>query len=169
MSIGMIMAIIVGLGIVSAYYIFQVWLPKKKKTASSQDTSTIELPETIACRVADNITGRVYNASITKEQAAGIVEKHGTLGRQWDRDGEKLYGLNKYSEEGVEWLRPIIIPPNVRHSPVELFGDTQQPEIGIIMTELLKDEEKSLVEQYGKIFMWLAAIGVLLFIWSQSG
>jgi len=146
------------------------WIRHGKKEGSGFKESNEEVEEgDILCRIADNITGRIYNAWITKKQTDEIIEEHKTLGRQWFRDGKRIYGLNRYEVEvGTIKLRPITIPSQITNAPSELHNDMQQPEIVIIMNELLKDEDKPFIEKYGQILWWIAVMGFLAFMWSQS-
>ena len=44
----------------------------------------------ITVRMPDNLTGQIYNTSISDKTALAILKEYGTLGRQWDRDGKKV-------------------------------------------------------------------------------
>ncbi len=166
--------VLVGLcAIFLSYYLFKLY--GKKKGGSNQQekipkvSSDIQYPkEGILCRIADNITGRIYNARITPEQAKDILKEHKTLGRQWDREGIKVYGLNKYeNDKGIISFRPIQTPSAIDTAPSELHNDIKQPWIGMIMSELLK-EDKSFAQKYGQVLWWIAVMGFLLFMWSQA-
>jgi len=148
---------------------FYYW--QKRKGVFTKEEKPVEEKEkgNIPCRIADNITGRIYNESITQSQANVIIKEHKTLGRQWDRDGKKIYGLNKYEDPaGNPCFRPIVVPSQITNAPSELHNDMQQPEIAIIMTELMKDEDKNFAEKYGQMLWWIAIMCFLAFMWSQS-
>jgi len=124
---------------------------------------------TILCRIADNITCAIGDEFITKAQADIIKNEHGNLGRQWFRYGKRVYGLNRYKEEGGGIkLRPITIPSQITNAPSELHNDMQHPELEIIMNDLMKDDGKGFMETYAWIFPWIVALAFLAFIWSQA-
>lgn len=172
MSSTLYIVIIVSLAIVGGLYYWQKRRVSKKETADEPGEEKAETKGDIFCRIADNITARIYNAYITQEQKDKIIKEFKTLGRQWFREGKRVYALNKYEEQiggnMVEKLRPIMIPTQITNAPSELHNDMQQPEIAIIMTELMKDEDKPFIEKYGQILWWIAIMSFLAFMWSQS-
>jgi len=162
--------VLVSIIAIAGYYYWErlnLWFRhiKKEPTETKDEVEEGE----ILCRIADNITARIGNENITQVQADEIIKEHNTLGRQWFRDGKRIYGLNRYeNEKGEIKLRPIIVPSQITNSPSQLHNDMQQPEIAIIMTELMRDEDKPFIQKYGQILWWIAIMGFLAFMWSQS-
>jgi len=167
----MILIAIVGAAVGLLIYYFcqkrQV-APEPEAEATPENKPFDFAKEGTLCRVADNITGRIYDAFITDHQAKEIITTYKTLGRQWYRDNKWVYGINKYEDaEGNIKLKPIITPSQIKHPPSELHYDVKQPEIGIVVRESLK-EDKSFIEEYGHYLWLLLALAFLMFMWTQS-
>ncbi len=125
----------------------------------------------VLVRVYDNKLLRVYNSVISKQAVGDIKTKCGTLGRQWNREGKSLYAINRYQAEDNNWeLRPVLPPSHITYPPTSLHNDLQQPEIGIMFTEMLKadDNDKSFIEKYKHILIWIVGMAFLAFMWSQA-
>ena len=123
----------------------------------------------IPVRMPDSVLGQIYDTDISEHTALTIIKEHGSLGRRWDRDGKKVYGINRYrDDEGIIKLRPIVIQTEIVHSPDELYNDLMQPEIKLAMAQLIKADEKSVGDQIVKYLPWLLALGFLAFLWAFS-
>jgi len=123
----------------------------------------------VPIRLADNISSRIFNSFISEELAKDIITKSGSLGRQWDREGKKLYGLNRYIDvEKNTKLRPIPIPMQISNAPTALHNDLKQPEIAIVVSEMLKSDAKKMSDEFWKHLPWLVALGFLAFLWATA-
>jgi len=168
----MILIAIAGAAVGLLFYYF--YYHKKQVVTESEAEETPEnkpfafAKEGILCRVADNVTGRIYDAFITEQQEKDIIAVHKTLGRQWYRDNKWVYGINKYEDafRNIK-LKPIITPSQIKHPPSELHYDIKQPEVGIVVSESLK-EDKSFIEEYGHYLWLILALAFLMFMWTQS-
>ena len=174
--------ILAGLGIIALLYYWQSGRGKGKDTegvsAGGDVIPANGIPATgkkqakgnIPVRIADNITAMIFNTFISPEAAKEVIGIYGTLGRQWEREGKKIYALNRYKDDkdGQVKLRPIVISSQITNAPAELHYDLQQPEVGIVISEMLKDDDKPFLEKYGKVLWWIAVMGFLAFMWSQS-
>jgi hypothetical protein len=160
-------------------FLYLIYRRQNKKgyeldTDKSEDDSPTDLKSkstkgSFLIRLADNVTGRIYNTYLTKESAKEIKQEYTTLGRQWDRDGKKVFGINRFiNEKGEIKLRPIIIPPRINSAPYSLHNDIQQPEMAIVIAELLKEEGKNFLEKYGQVLWWIAVMAVIAFMWANS-
>ncbi len=164
--------VLIGLLFVFGYYFCrkkQGWFTHKEGEEVSEVKGINIKGGSILCRIADNVEGRIYNAKITKAQAEEIINEHHTLGRQWSRDNEKVYGLNRYQDKkGIIKFKPIIIPQEITNAPSELHFDMQHPGLEMIVTEMLKAEDKPFMEQYGWLLAWVIGMGFLAFLWSTA-
>lgn len=123
----------------------------------------------INVRLADNKTAKIYNTTISEKTALAIFNEYKTLGREWNREGKKLFGLNRFlANDGTWQLKPIIPPNQITNSPNKLFNDIQQPAIGLVVSEMLRDEDKPFLEKYGVVLWWIAVMGFLMFLWANS-
>jgi hypothetical protein len=171
--------------IVSTYYYYEIHkrkghvvtpdiLPQiHMETDISGEAEILNLNENsaggILVRLADNLTAKIYNTFITHEIANLVIKENGTLGRQWSRDNKKLFGLNRYKDvDGNVKLRPIMLPTEINNAPTTLYNDLRQPEIAIVVSELLKSDNKGLGEQLWKYMPWLVALGFLAFLWATA-
>jgi len=159
------LAIIAFVGIVVYYFLRRT---RYAKETSSQQEEHKEKGNT-PVRIADNISGRLYNAAISKETADKIIAEHGTLGRQWYRDNKWVYGINRYlTEEGKESFRPIPIPSLMKNDPSKLHQDIAQPEVGLWVTEFLKADKNPMLDKLWGVLPWLAGILIILFLWANA-
>lgn len=177
--------LLIAAGIVGTYYYYKI--PKKKgQIVTPEIVPQIHMEEGIAgdeailninenstgdilVRLADNLTAKIYNTYITHEIANLVIKEHGTLGRQWNRDNKKLHGLNRYKDnDGNVKLRPVMLPTEINNAPTTLYNDLRQPEIAIVVSELLKSDDKGLGEQLWKYMPWLVALGFLAFLWATA-
>lgn len=169
------------------YFYYQKRPPKKKKqpdkvinidnkTDEIIDVETEEIVEVysetegiISVRMPDSVLGQIYDTEISENTALKIIREFGSLGRRWDRDGKKIYGINRYRDDkGVIKLRPIVVQTEMSHSPEELYNDLMQPEVKLAITEFAKADEKSVGDQIVKYLPWLLALGFLAFLWAFS-
>jgi len=147
--------------------------PELVNVVDNSDIAPYSEPNgSILVRMADNLLARIYNTTISQPTAEKIIKEHGSLGRQWDRDGKKIFGLNRYfikDDKGVDTkkvsLRPIFVPKEISNAPNQLHNDTCQPEIAIIISEMIKSDENKMGEQIMKYLPWLIAAGVVAFFW----
>jgi len=128
--------------------------------------------ESVFCRVADNITATIYNAYVPIAEIADVIKTHGALGRQRNREGKQVYGLNRYQDEDSDRVkyRPIdnFIPKGISHAPTELHNSIKQPEIAIAIKAFLDDDKNKLLDSILKYLPWLVGLAFILFMWSQS-
>ena len=124
---------------------------------------------TIPVRLCDNLLGQIYDTAISDETALAIIKEHGSLGRRWDRYGKKIYGIvRSRGKDEVIKLQPITVQSEISNSPTELFNDLTQPEIKLVISELVKADEKGAWGDVVKYLPWLVALGFLAFLWAFS-
>lgn len=181
---GVLLPIFLGLLFVAIMLVRQVIKSRKDKTPPGLVPASAPLvpdevilhkdvitdkAEIVHARVADNIKGTIYDTEIIKETADKIRAEFGTLGRQWDRYGRKVYALNRFlDDDGEIKLRPIKTPAQITNAPAALHNSLQQPEIGIIVAQMMKDDDKTFIEKYGVVLWWLAVMGFLGFMWANA-
>ncbi len=137
-----------------------------KPTIEDEKVNDLLKRGTVMARIADNITGRIYNTEVTKDTLHKIIQKYGTLGRQWNREGTKIYGFNRFVDEsGAVALQPIIPPSEATNSPTDLYNHMQQPEIPILMD---MREEKSWAQKFGQVLWWVAVMAFIMFLWATN-
>ena len=143
------------------------YLRKRRKRGKVIDFAKI--PDSVNCRIMDNIERRVYNKVLPLKDVVAVI------GRQYFRDTEKTYGL--YRDFATEADKdgefqpvyyPFKVPEKSSNFPAVLYGMMQQSEMGIIMQDWLKADDKSIVEKYGYLLVWIAGMAFLAFLWSQS-
>lgn len=159
--------LIVGILAVVLYFIFtkinQRYPRKRPKGKDEEEGESIEpIYEPIEARVADNILGRIYNTTISAKDVKKIIEKYGTLGRRWNREGKQVYGMVKL-EDGD--YKPIIPPKQISSAPSELHDDMKQPEVEVLMD---MREEKSFFGKYGQLLWWTAVMAFIIFMMTQG-
>jgi len=176
-----IVVLIVSALIVVGFYFYTQKRPIRKKAQPEPevikfDNTTDEIVDVysetdgnIPVRMPDSVLGQIYDTDISEHTALKIIKEHGSLGRRWDRDGKKIYGINRYrDDEGVIRLRPVVVQTEISHSPEELYNDLMQPEVKLAITEFAKADEKSVGDQIVKYLPWLLALGFLAFLWAFS-
>lgn len=172
-----ILIFIAGMG---AYLIYNKWFKKPEPIPETlPDTSPgeepgaetdpvkdyinkMELPDLIPVFILDDQKAMFYDAEITKEEATNILATHKTLGRQFDRDGEKVYYIN-IEKDGKK--RPVPLPKGISNSPTGLYDDMQHPEVAILYDVT---PEGTLMSKYGQLLWWVAVIGFIVMLAIQS-
>jgi len=147
------------LGLAGYYF----WEKRKSKTLQvNKDGKEALGGKPVLCRVADNITGRIYNAWIPFEEIEKIIVAHGSLGRQWKRDNKWVYALCKQKDESYA---PIIPPNQVKNSPSGLYADMQFPEVSVLMDMRV---DQPFLQRYGQVLWWIAVMGFIVFMMVDS-
>jgi len=179
-----IIGILIGLGVIALIYYRQWAKSKGRGHDAGEITGGEETPDdkdikpewegvksgVLVC-IRDNITAQCYDfVFISEKTAKAIISEFLTLGRQWDREGKKVYGLNRFKDDidGKIKLRPIPTPSLINSAPAELHYDIRQPEVGMVISELMKEDTSTFIEKYWKILLWVFAMAFLAFMWSQS-
>jgi hypothetical protein len=132
----------------------------------------------VEARVADTITNKIYNSTISSDNVKQILLDFGTLGRRWLREGKYLYGFKKYfkrddkgaylkNEKGAYIVAYKLIdePDSIKNSPKSLHNDVQQYEVAAIYDEMLKDEDEPFLQKYGKVLWWIAVMAFIAFLY----
>ena len=166
---GLYILLVIFLSVVS-YIAYRIYTKRKNKAAGPNLSGEEIETAVIVAMVVDNITGKYHEImDIPWATAKEIVGKFGTLGRLWDLDGKKVYALNKYQgDDGEAAYRPIILSNRITNDPTELHYNLKQPAIELVIDEALRDEEKPFMERWGVWLWWIAVMGFLGFMWSQS-
>ena len=153
-----------------AYYYF-VYRKKHQATKVKAGEATPDGVLGVLCRIADNITGCIYNATLSPDVCNTIKREYGTLGRQVQRDTDMLFFMNKIPSENEDGFayKPVIIDKKVTNAPSKLHNDMQQPEVGIVMDLLSRDDVKPFLEKYGTVLWWIAVMAFFGFIWANPG
>jgi len=155
------------------YYAYiRIRKPKYQETpaADTKVDNTKDREETggygpIMAGVYDNESRRVdYFCEIPAEIVNKIVGEHGTLGRQWNRDGKYIYAMVK-DKKYTSGYCPINIEPRSDNDPVKLHYDMQQPEIAVLMN---MEEEKNFLQKYGMVLWWVAVMAFIIFMIMSS-
>ena len=131
---------------------------KKGNVVANKDGDEVEEGAPVYCRVADNNTGRIANILVPYKDIKKTLETYHTLGRQWKRDNKDVYALCKL-KDGT--YKPIIPPNKISHSPADLHGDLQFPEVAVLMD---MREEKAFFAKYGQVLVWAGVMGFIIFM-----
>lgn len=127
------------------------------KATNGQDDKPVKIYKPVNAEIIDNDERLLYEKVLGSDIITKIIEKHETLGRQWNHDGKKVYKMIKETIEGVVDYKPLYVSATSARSPELLHEDMQQPEIPILMAGL--KDEGNFIEKYGWILLLIGAIG----------
>ena len=143
------------------------WWPRKKVEGSKEaDTSAADMPyQPEYAYIHDNKTRKEYEGFIPAEKVADMMVNYKTLGENVTfSTGKKGYEVILL-EDGS--YKPVLLtPPGKNDNPFQLFYETTHPEMPFYMKGMF--ENKSLLAKYGQVLWWIAVMGFLMFMWSQS-
>lgn len=143
--------------------------PKQEKNLKSLPVETVKQIENAEiksntkserARIYDNIAGTIYNCEISGETLDKIILDHETLGRKWNRYGEKLYAFNRRLDGS---FKPVIPTVDLENPSSFLLGAISHPYIPMNWNA---KKQPSFLSKYGGVLLFagLCFAGVFLYV-----
>ena len=143
------------------------WWPRKRVEGSKgDDNSNAGMPyQPEYAYIHNNKTRKEYEGFIPAEKVADMMGNFKTLGENLTfSTGKKGYEVTL--KENGDYEPVLLTPPGKNDDPYQLYYETNHPEMSIYMKGMF--ENKSLLAKYGQVLWWIAVMGFLMFMWSQS-
>lgn len=110
-------------------------------------------------------TLREYFDFIPGEDVKKIIENYETLGQQLTFDDNKK-GYEVVKATDGNYVPVIPPPPGENDDPSQLYYESEHPDIKLMMRSMFAN--KSLLAKYGQVLWWIAVMGFLMLMWTQS-
>jgi len=162
------MPVLIGLACGIIYYFYTILnrrYPRKRMGSIEGEEDEEIVYEPVYAYIHDVMSLREYFGFVPAENVKEVMDKYKTLGQQLTFDDNKK-GYEMVRQADGNYKPVIPPPPGENDDPSQLYYESEHPDIKLMMKSMFAN--KSLLEKYGQVLWWIAVMGFLMLMWTQS-